>query len=211
MIMGGADSWEWYVSPNADIKKFMPLCNITPVLYKKVIYCVDNNGTLGAFDPTCDDNPWSVLTNPSKQFDDDMHPGFLVECGKDLLLVKLGHVGKLVRILRLDLSEMKWVKVETLGKRMLFISSTTCVSAVAPNRDMENKIYFPRLCLNGEGILVYSLETCSYHSSGGKQQLPVNNFYETEGWLSNCTWIQPNWSKSTPQELDWFKPQKVPG
>ncbi|KAI3958795.1 hypothetical protein MKX01_023471, partial [Papaver californicum] len=122
----------------------------------------------------------------------------------DLLLVKLGGPKMLVRIFRMDFSEMEWVKIESLGKHMLFISDITCFSAIAPNSQMENKVYFPRLYLDGEGILCYSLETGSYHSFGGTSQCSANNIYGTKGWHSNCTWIQPNWSKSTAQKLDWL-------
>ncbi|KAI3891139.1 hypothetical protein MKW98_007444 [Papaver atlanticum] len=199
----GEDSWEGYSYINANREEFLPLCS-APIIYKEVLYCVDCNGTLGTYDLQSDGDTWSVLKKPRKVFNDDMNPIFLVECGGDLLSVKLGHLGMPVRIFRLDLSEMEWVEVETLGKHMLFISKASCLSALAPDSRMENKIYFPRLCLNGEGILSYSLDTSSYCSSGQNQHFP-SNFYETEGWFSNCTWIQPNWSKSTAHELDWLR------
>ncbi|OVA04482.1 Protein of unknown function DUF295 [Macleaya cordata] len=99
---------------------------------------------------------WKVLAKPRKHFN-VVYPSFLVECDRKLLLVDLGPLGKSVEIFSLDFSKMVWVKVESLGKHMLFISNTSCLSAIAPNSCMENKIYLARL--HGEEILFYSLGT----------------------------------------------------
>ncbi|XP_026459497.1 F-box/kelch-repeat protein At1g57790-like [Papaver somniferum] len=203
IIMRSGDIWLPIDFPYTNVKKLMPLHGTAPILYKNGFYCVYCDGTLGVYD-TMKNGGWSVLEKPKKIFKNDMHPNLLVECGGDLLLVKLGHLGAAVRIFRLDFSVMEWVKVETLGKYMLFISETSCLSSIAPNSRMEYMMCFPRVYLNGEGILLYSLETGSYHSSSSAEN-SLNIFYETEGWLSNCTWIQPNWSKCTQQELDWLK------
>ncbi|KAI3958140.1 hypothetical protein MKW98_020782 [Papaver atlanticum] len=152
--MRGDDDWIACPFPNTNVKKLMPLHGTAPILYKNGFYCVDCDGTLGAYDIMKDDG-WSVLEKPKKIFKNDMHPNLLVECGGDLLLVKIGHIGTSVRIFRLDFSEMEWVEVESLGKHMLFISETSCLSAIAPNSRTENKIFFPRLYLNGGGILSY--------------------------------------------------------
>ncbi|OVA04481.1 Protein of unknown function DUF295 [Macleaya cordata] len=100
---------------------------------------------------------------------------------------------------RLDFSKMVWVKVESLGKHMLFISNTSSLSAIAPDSRMENKIYFARL--HGEEILFYSLDTGSYHCLGSRHS--AKDFYDTTERL-NCTWIEPNWLGTTEQELDWL-------
>ncbi|XP_026458749.1 uncharacterized protein LOC113359306 [Papaver somniferum] len=206
--MRGDIDWSARPFPCTNVeKKLMPLHGTAPIFFKNGFYCVDCDGTLGALHLK-KDGSWSVLAKPKKIFNNDMHPKLLVVCGGDLLLIKLGHLGTAVRIYRLDSSEMEWVKVESLGKHMLFISETSCMSAVAPNTQMENIIYFPRTYLNGGGILSYSLATGSYHSSFTEncQDSLKNSFHETKGWLSNCTWIQPNWCKSTEQELDWLNP-----
>ncbi|KAI3959486.1 hypothetical protein MKW98_019076 [Papaver atlanticum] len=198
-ITRGAALWSICNFPNPNTEKFMPLHN-TPVFYNGVFYCVDYNGTLGVFN--LEDCSWKVLEKPPHQQFSGMYPSFLVECAGQILLVNLGHLGASVRVYRLDFLKMEWDVVGNLGKHMLFIGYTSCFSAIAPNRRMENKIYFPRLCLNGEGILFYSLETGNYHSFG--IQHSANNFYDTEGWYTNCTWIEPNWSKA--QVLDWLNP-----
>ncbi|XP_026403622.1 F-box/kelch-repeat protein At1g57790-like [Papaver somniferum] len=197
-IKRGAVSWSVCNSQNTNVEKFMPSHN-TPVFYNGAFYCVDYNGMLGVFN--LEDHSWKVLEKPLEQFS-GIYPSFLVECAGQILLVNFGHLGATIRVFRLDFSKMVWDEVRNLGKHMLFISYTSCFSAIAPHKRMENKIYFPRLCLNGEGVLFYSLETGNYHSFGTRHS--ANNFYETEGWYTNCTWIEPNWSKA--QELDWLKP-----
>ncbi|XP_026386828.1 F-box/kelch-repeat protein At1g57790-like [Papaver somniferum] len=199
-IRKGEAFWSEYVFPNTDRDKYFPLLN-TPVFCKGVFYCLDYNGTLGVFN--IEDNSWKVLEKPHPQFS-AVYPNFLVECGGELLSVKLGRHETLFGVFKLDFSKMDWVRVENLGKYMLFISYISCFSAIAPNSRMSNRIYFPRLCLNGDGVLVYSLETGNYQSSG--EQHSAINFYDTEGWFSNCTYIEPNWLKSKPQELDWVQP-----
>ncbi|XP_026451887.1 uncharacterized protein LOC113352258 [Papaver somniferum] len=183
--------------------EYIPLWN-PPILHQGAFYCVDYNGLIGTFN--LEDNTWKVHGAPliGSYEDKYPYPSFLVKSGEDLILVKLGSQENLVRTYKLNFPVMVWVEVESLGKRTLFISHTSCVSAIAPNNEMENKIYFPRLCLKGEGILFYSLETGRYDSFG--DQHSSKSLYETEGWRENCTWIEPSWTKFTPQDLNWFEP-----
>ncbi|XP_026393165.1 F-box protein At3g56470-like [Papaver somniferum] len=198
-IRRGEQQWEVVSFEDSDVEKYSPSRN-TLTLFDGVFYSVGYDGTLNKLSVSFD--TFEFLEKPQEIFNDS-YPSFLVKCGEDLVLVKLCPK-MLVRIFRMDFSRMEWVKVESLGKHMLFISNITCFSAIAPNSQMENKVYFPRLYLDGEGILCYSLETGSYRSFGGTSQHSSNNIYGTKGWLSNCSWIQPNWSKSTAQELDWL-------
>ncbi|XP_026457308.1 F-box protein At3g56470-like [Papaver somniferum] len=198
-ITRGKQVWDIFNFDNAI--QYRPLCN-PPILHQGAFYCVDYNGLLGAFN--WKDKTWKVHGIPRERYSDTYtYPSFLVKSGEDLLLVKLGCQEKLVTVLNFDLRVNDWVEVESLGKHMLFISHTSCFSAIAPNSQMENKIYLPRLCLNGDGILFYSLETGRYDSFGGWHT--SKNLYETESWRANCTWIEPNWSKFTPRELNWVE------
>ncbi|XP_026451068.1 F-box/kelch-repeat protein At1g57790-like [Papaver somniferum] len=161
-ITRGKQVWDIFDFENA--MQYTPLCN-SPILHQGSFYSVDYNGLVGTF--SLEDNIWKVHGTPRDIYNDTYrYPSFLAKNGDDLLLVKLGCEAKLVRIYKLNIPVMDWVEVESLGKPMLFISRTSCVSAVAPNSEMENKIYFPRLCFNGEGILFYSLETGRYDSFG---------------------------------------------
>ncbi|XP_026436237.1 uncharacterized protein LOC113334113 [Papaver somniferum] len=202
-IRRGEQDWSSYFF---DEEMYSPLRN-TLTSFNGAFYCVGYDGALGSFNLANGNIYWEVLEKPRQQFKDS-YPSYLVKCGDDLLLVKLGCLDMPVRIFKIDFAEMEWVQVDSLGKHMLFISDITCFSVTAPNSRMENKIYFPRLCLNGEGVLFYSLETGSYHSFGSQHF--AKNFCGTKGWLRNCIWIEPNWSLSTPQELDWSKPPSPP-
>ncbi|XP_026453639.1 F-box/kelch-repeat protein At1g57790-like isoform X1 [Papaver somniferum] len=182
-IRRGKQECDEFEFDNACTEKFPAILN-TPVLFNGVFYSVGYDGTVGQFN--LGDGTWKPLEKPGKQFNDS-YPSYLVEFGEDLLLVKLGYLEMPVRIFRLDFSDMEWVKFESLGRYMLFVSDITCFSAVAPVSRMENKVYFPRLCMNGEGVLFYSLKTGSYQSFG--TQHFAKNFCGTEGWLGNCTWI----------------------
>lgn len=119
-----------------------------------------------------------------------------MECGGELLSVYLGNFGEWVRVFRLDMPESVWLEVKHLGKHMLCISTASCISALAPNCRMENKIYFPRLH-NGE-ILYYSLETGTYNSLSSSSPA---DFYDSTEYLS-CSWIEPNWSETSIHDLD---------
>ncbi|KAI3935880.1 hypothetical protein MKX01_004607 [Papaver californicum] len=85
---------------------------------------------------------------------------------------------------------MAWVELTILGKHAIFISYTSSFSAVSPRSFMENKIYLMRLY--GDRILYYSLDTCRYHCVGSNRH-SSQDFHNTKE-ISNCTWIQPNWS-----------------
>ncbi|XP_026449034.1 uncharacterized protein LOC113349302 isoform X2 [Papaver somniferum] len=166
---------------------FMPCIN-NPVFFDKAFYCLDYNGMLGVFNMT-EDSSWEILPKSLKQFS-GFYPSYLVGCDKKLLLVNLGQSGKSVDIYRLDHTEMVWVKLNSLGKHVLFINYASSFSAVAPRSCMENKIYFPRLY--GERILYYSLDTCKYHYVGSNQP-SSQDFHNTKERL-RCTWIEPRWS-----------------
>ncbi|KAI3835221.1 hypothetical protein MKW98_020337 [Papaver atlanticum] len=190
-IRKGADSWSFQSYQNSNLEKYIPTYN-KPVFHQGALFCVDFNGTLGVFN----DGGWKVLERP-RVHSSAGYVIFLVECETELLLVQV--LGVSVTIDRLDSLNMVWQKVESLGEYMLFISFTSCLSAVAPKSCMENKVYFPRLL--DERILYYSLDTGSYHSVGSTHS--AEDCFDTKGW-TNCTWIEPNWSWSTSQEVDWL-------
>ncbi|XP_026450934.1 F-box/kelch-repeat protein At1g57790-like [Papaver somniferum] len=201
-IRRGEVHWRSHIFHHTGITRHHSL---TPQFFMTgIFFCVDLYcGTVGVF--SAKDNSWKVLEKPHELDFGGITPGFLVECGGDLLIVKLEEFHwKPIRIFRLNFSEMKREEVKSLGEHVLFISHTSCASAVAPDSYMNNKIYFPRLYLNEGGIVFYSLETHSYRSRGGEHA--ANNLSGTEGWFRNCTWIQPNMAMSTAEELDWLKP-----
>ncbi|XP_026380778.1 uncharacterized protein LOC113275489 [Papaver somniferum] len=148
-----------------------------PVFYRGAFYCLDNNGTLGV--STIEHGiSWEILaivTRPKCEF---IYKTFLAECEGKLLSVLLGHLGKWVRIFRLNDTDMVWVEVKHLGRHTLFISNTSCISAIAPTGQMENRIYFPRL--HNEGILYFSLDTSMFHCLGSRHSAKDLSGFEGE-------------------------------
>ncbi|KAI3863684.1 hypothetical protein MKW98_031276 [Papaver atlanticum] len=132
-----------------------------PVFYHGAFYCLGISGTLGVF-KFQHGITWEILTTVAPPKCECIYKSFLVECAGKLLSVLLGHLGKWVRVFRLEETEMVWVEVKHLGQHMVFLSNTSSFSAIAPTgRQMENNIFFPRL--HSERILFYSLDTCMYH------------------------------------------------
>lgn len=143
-----------YLAPNKKLIEFETGAN-NPVFYNGAFYCLDLNGTLGVSTQENGVNSWEVLATLPQPNCGFIYESYLVECEGKLMCVLLGHLGKWVRIFRLN--ETVWVEVKNLGRHMLCVSNTSCISAVAPTSEMENKIYFSRL--HEEGILFYSLES----------------------------------------------------
>ncbi|GKA48239.1 hypothetical protein Tco_0741197 [Tanacetum coccineum] len=95
--------------------------------------------------------------------DDRGLDSFLLRCGEHLLQVILGKFEESVEVFKLNDSTQEWVKLDSLGKHVIFIwgRSSLCIDAKTPQ--MENKIYFPRLPAENENLndmVFYSLETC---------------------------------------------------
>ncbi|XP_026452253.1 F-box/kelch-repeat protein At1g57790-like [Papaver somniferum] len=85
-IARGEKYWRYQEFCNIDTYEYyMPLLN-TPVLYKGILYCVDYNGLLGTF--SLESRSYKVLHKPYGTFG-RAYPSFLVECGGDLLLLKV--------------------------------------------------------------------------------------------------------------------------
>ncbi|XP_026414874.1 uncharacterized protein LOC113310418 isoform X3 [Papaver somniferum] len=160
-IQRGDQSWTHnvynnvYLHPGREPVYFQLTFN-NPVFFCGVFYSLDINGILGVF-KFGSGISWEVLAMVAPPNCEFIYKSFLVECDGKLMSVLLGHLGKWVRIFRLNETDMIWVEVKHLGQHMLCISNTSCVSAMAPTSRMENKIYFPRL--HNEGILYYSLDT----------------------------------------------------
>ncbi|KAI3994270.1 hypothetical protein MKX01_012527 [Papaver californicum] len=194
-IKRGDASWTFNMLDNIPPNR-KDVCEISNCS-NRAFYCLDCNGTLGVYDGN--DISWETLVNVPPPNCNFIYKSFLVECGGELLSVFLGNFGKWVRVFKLDMSGSVWIEVKHLGKHMLCISNTLCISAFAPNSRMENKIYFPR-SHKGE-IFYYSLETGTYNSFSSRSSLA--DFYDSTEYLS-CSWIEPNWSETTVHDLDWL-------
>lgn len=121
---------------------------------------------------------------------------FLVRCEEHgFLQVILGQFGESVEVFKLnDIPTQEWVKIDSLGKHMIFISSASpiCIEAKIP--EMENKIYFPRFSLPKGNMVFYSLETCRYHTFNNTDiQENFGDFFGTRYLAAPHAWIEPNW------------------
>ncbi|PWA51700.1 hypothetical protein CTI12_AA272760 [Artemisia annua] len=120
---------------------------------------------------------------------------FLVRCEeRGFLQVILGQFGESVEVFKLNDTTHEWVKIDSLGKHMIFISSASpiCIEAKIP--EMENKIFFPRLSSPKGNIVFYSLETCRYHTFNNKHiQENFGDFFGTRYLATPHAWIEPNW------------------
>ncbi|XP_026406553.1 F-box/kelch-repeat protein At1g57790-like isoform X1 [Papaver somniferum] len=188
-----------YLASNKKLVEFDTNLN-NPTFYNGAFYCLDRNGILGVSKQENGIISWEVLAMVPRPNCEFIYESYLVECEGKLLCVLLGHLGKWVRIFRLNNTRMVWAEVENLGQHMLCISNTSCISAVAPTSKMENKIYFSRL--HEEGILLYSLDTGMYHCLGSRHS--SKDYRDTKEVLW-CSWIEPNWSESSDQFPDWLR------
>lgn len=164
----------------------------SPVFYRGAFYCLGQKGNLAILKLNDEEQEgpfavtFNVLTKPKPPCTGYIQ-NFLVECDGELLSVFVGPFGKWVRVFKLNESKMTWIRVESLGDYMLFLSSKSSFSAKAQTPGMENKIYFPRFC--GQSIVFYSLETCKYQSFQSEDAV---DFYSSREKL-DCCWIEPRW------------------
>ena len=167
-----------------------------PTFLGRDLYALRKEGELVGFkDLGKEDNLWT-LVEAKAPISCCKSPAeyFLMNRDQDLLLV-VGKFGERVEVFKLDDSNQEWVKVNGLGKHMIYICGITCLCVEAKSKEMENKIYFPRLHSKNNTIVFYSLETCSYQTSNGDNiQEPLKDFLGTTYHLSPHLWIEPSWS-----------------
>ncbi|KAL5718344.1 hypothetical protein ACHQM5_011255 [Ranunculus cassubicifolius] len=170
-------------------------CN--PVFHNGVFYCLSKDGKLGIFNPNATKrvDVWRVYTDllspdvtvSSLLILENSTRSFIMECDGQIFSVFVGFVGSPVRVYKFDLSKkkMKWLKVESLGDRLMFLSHTTSLLLPAVLKGTQNRIYFPHF--KGNSSVFYSLSSGNYHSF--REQEPRSDWIGTrEHW--NCTWFQ---------------------
>nr|XP_043610704.1 uncharacterized protein LOC122582382 [Erigeron canadensis] len=123
---------------------------------------------------------------------------FLATCDQHLIQVVMDELGESIELFNLDVSKMEWMKIDNLGKHMIYVCGTTCLCVEARKPEMENKVYFPRL--RSKKIVFYSLETCRYDTfNNGENNIEeesFSDFFQTEyhTYRSPHAWIEPRWS-----------------
>ncbi|GKD36520.1 hypothetical protein Tco_1252029 [Tanacetum coccineum] len=165
-------------------------------LYGHDLYAMRDNGGLDVYkEMGREDLCWERYVRPAPTSCCTSFPqSYQVRCEEHLLQVIVGKFGESVEVFKLNGSTQEWVKINGLGKHMIFISSVSslCIEAKIP--EMENKIYFPRLSSERGNMVFYSLETCMYHTFNNKFiQEEFADFFGTKHFLTRPTWIEPSW------------------
>ncbi|GKD25715.1 Toll/interleukin-1 receptor domain-containing protein [Tanacetum coccineum] len=155
-FVGGEPSWRRIPF---DIDDYYHFSSLT--LYGRDLYALRDEIGLYMFKEVGGDCAWEPAKSPTSCRTSFLRSS-LLSCDQHLLHVIVGKFGESVEVFKLKKSK-EWVKIDSLGKHMIFICGTSsfCIDAKKPH--MENKIYFPRLPADNENmndILFYSLETC---------------------------------------------------
>ncbi|KAL5702525.1 hypothetical protein ACHQM5_027736 [Ranunculus cassubicifolius] len=177
---------------------FLPShCN--PVFHGGLIYSLSKDAKLGVFNPngSNEEEMWRVYTNLSvpdvtvtetSLISQVPVRSFIMECNGEIFSVFVGYIiGSPVSVYKLDQSKktIKWIKVENLGDKVMFLSHSTSILVPATLKGTENRIYFPRL--KNKAAVYYSLTSGKYHSFGD-QNSQANWIDTSEHW--NCAWFQ---------------------
>ncbi|XP_042495030.1 F-box/kelch-repeat protein At1g57790-like [Macadamia integrifolia] len=161
---------------------------IKDVVYSKgMFYCSTIRGGLGVFDVS--QLSWSVLPEPNAIMDVPSfdYSSYMVgdEEEDQLLLVLVSNSRRWVLVHKLDRSEMKWVKVEELRDKSLFVSSgSTSIFVSFKNKRTEkvmNRIYY---CMPSESPKFYSFKASkSFKASGIYGDLTANESPNKFFWI----------------------------
>eukprot|EP00268_Persea_americana_P002022 TRINITY_DN10601_c0_g1_i2.p1 TRINITY_DN10601_c0_g1~~TRINITY_DN10601_c0_g1_i2.p1 ORF type:complete len:328 (-),score=34.52 TRINITY_DN10601_c0_g1_i2:96-1079(-) len=177
----GAQSWT-HLFLGEGVFPLFHVDGTNPVFHNGLFYCPGQQGNLGVYNII--EDTWNVLKNPMP-LELPMGHCFLIEFNGELLLVY--HLRTQIHIFSLDKSKMVWDEVVVLEDVTLFLSRSTSVAMMVNKegtatsiRDMKNKIYIARFCLDYNDALVYHIESKSHHI----------DFYKSKEFI-NCNWIDP--------------------
>nr|XP_043611284.1 uncharacterized protein LOC122582921 [Erigeron canadensis] len=178
-----------------------PLSLCCPTLFGHDLYALSSNRELVLFNNLGEEDvAWKIfeakaLTSSCRS----QVRYYLVKCDEHLLLVIVGAIGEPVDIFKLNDSTQEWEKINGIGKHMIYICDATCLCMEAKTREMENKIYLPKLCSTNGKIVFYSLETCTFHTFNGENiqedardvsNVDVSN---VAALLCAHAWVEPSW------------------
>ncbi|KAL5698040.1 hypothetical protein ACHQM5_029128 [Ranunculus cassubicifolius] len=186
------DYWDsfWIDTPSFT---FLP-SECSPVFCDGVFYCLGKDGKLALFYPDEENKndmwklqPKAVVTealSPSAlMLNQTSSRSFIMEHENEIFSVFTGVWGKKVSVFKLDKSQMKWDKLESLGDKVFFLSHAATIVAPAGLKGIENRIYFPRF--DGKDNLFYSLSTGKYHCFGEKDSR-TSWLNSSKNW--HCAW-----------------------
>nr|GEZ38300.1 cation/H+ exchanger, cation/H+ exchanger, CPA1 family [Tanacetum cinerariifolium] len=132
-----------------------------PTFFGQDLYALRNKGELIAFKDLgqADNSCTLVDAKDPRSCCKSSGEYFLVKCDQDLLLINVSMFGETIEVYKRNDSKQEWEKINGVGKHMIYICRTTCLCIEAKSREMENKIYFPRLYSKNKKVVFYSFET----------------------------------------------------
>ncbi|XP_043688890.1 F-box/kelch-repeat protein At1g57790-like isoform X2 [Telopea speciosissima] len=157
-------------------------CGDGPVFCNGLFYCLSesSDNLVGVFDPQ--KHTWSILPVPSPNLSiDQQRAKHLVEFKGKLLLVSVSYPDKPF-IFKLDLTNMKWVEMDSLNGVTVFVSSLSSLSVTDVPSVSRNSVYFSKQRYRGKSSYLYSLEDCLYH--------PAKQWHEARK-IPKAAWIEP--------------------
>ncbi|GJY08349.1 hypothetical protein Tco_0375403 [Tanacetum coccineum] len=188
-FVGGEPSWH---SILLDAKKSGDIFK-SATFYNRDVYASRADGGLDVLEEFGrEEHSWvrNVAQAPISCGGASFSKSFQVKCEQHLLRVIVGGFGDSVEVFKLNDYTHEWVKINGLGKHMIFICDTSSLCIDAKTPQMENKIYFPM-----SPIVYYSLETCRFHTFDNTSiQDSFRDFFGTKHYLTPHGWIEPSWS-----------------
>ncbi|PIN25935.1 hypothetical protein CDL12_01349 [Handroanthus impetiginosus] len=129
------------------------------VFLNGVYYCLDCTfGNIMMFDLTKD--KYELIKLPPIA-----HKRYMVEVDGDVWGVFVTSNERQVSVQKLNLSEKRWIKLESLGNKCLYISKNGSFAKTCVVNGMANKIYFNKFY--GKSGVMYSLTTRMHHVVDG--------------------------------------------
>ncbi|XP_059635676.1 F-box protein At4g00893-like [Cornus florida] len=157
---------------------FHPVENV--VYFKRSFYCAEINGALGVFN--LEERKWKTLPE-SKAIPKGAYKQktYLVE-GTDgeLLLVMEACLFSWIRVYKLDFAKMRWVIVEKLEKRTLFLIDSTSIATYTTVRDMVDRYHYI-----SDGLMMF------YSNKAGRRYPCTKKYYGVDAENFGNMWIQP--------------------
>ncbi|KAF9625493.1 hypothetical protein IFM89_023429, partial [Coptis chinensis] len=159
----GEDTWREYVY---DLPSEFSVSPCNPVFCDGVFYCLGIEGNLAVFNlkDSEEECQRSVLQVP-KAFPSSMHSAmrrsiqsFIVEYDGEILSVFVGFRGIPIWIYKLDRLKMKWITLDSLGDKVLFLTHTSSITCKV-ERGREQDI-FPKVpCMERRACSIHYQQT----------------------------------------------------
>ncbi|KAG8366538.1 hypothetical protein BUALT_Bualt17G0090300 [Buddleja alternifolia] len=170
LLKVGDKKWKSQGFENTDGYFWISTC--PPLYYNGVYYCLDSHSrNIYVFDPTEEDNwRWVPYRKTSRDEEeekdkDELHEHYMVEVEGDIWGVFVTKKERRVSVKKLDSSHMRWIELETLGNKCLYVSPNGSFAETCTVNGIANKIYFNKF--HGKSGVLFSLKSGMYYSVEG--------------------------------------------